>query len=384
MRTLTGQVPMLPLWSYGFFQSKERYHTQAEVLDVLKKYRSLRIPIDVMIQDWRYWPEYNKTDSAWNSQSFDAERYPDPVKWVDEIHKLNSKLLIVTWPGFGPKTEQRKELDSKNMIINFDTWPPNSGARPYDVFNPEARSIYWRYLNKGIFSYIHNDGWWLDSTEPDHINKKDKDFELPTFLGSYRSVKNAYSMMHNAGIAANQRATTSDKRVVILTRSGFIGQQRYGSNTWSGDVASTWDMLERQIPAALNFTLMGIPHWNSDIGGFFAGRWRNGGGNQHPEFQELYVRWMQFGAFSPMMRSHGTELPREIFQFGERGTWCFDAQERILKLRYRLLPYIYSTSWDVSAHQGTFMRPMVMDFAADKKTHDLGHQYMFGRSLLVA
>jgi alpha-D-xyloside xylohydrolase len=252
------------------------------------------------------------------------------------------------------------------------------------VFNPEARSIYWRYLNKGIFSYIHNDGWWLDSTEPDHINKKDKDFELPTFLGSYRSVKNAYSMMHNAGIATNQRATTSDKRVVILTRSGFIGQQRYGSNTWSGDVASTWDMLERQIPAALNFTLMGIPHWNSDIGGFFAGRWRNGGGNQHPEFQELYVRWMQFGAFSPMMRSHGTELPREIFQFGERGTWCFDAQERILKLRYRLLPYIYSTSWDVSAHQGTFMRPMVMDFAADKKTHDLGHQYMFGRSLLVA
>lgn len=384
MRTLTGEVPMLPLWSYGFFQSKERYQTQSELLDVLKKYRTLRIPIDVMIQDWRYWPEYNKSDSAWNAQLFDAERYPDPVKWVEEIHKLNSKLLIVTWPGFGPKTDQRREFDSKNMIVNFDTWPPNSGARPYDVFNPEARNIYWSYLNKRIFSRIHNDGWWLDSTEPDHINKKESDYELPTYLGSYRSVKNAYSMMHNAGIATNQRATTSDKRVVILTRSGFIGQQRYGSNTWSGDVASTWDMLERQIPAALNFTLMGIPHWNSDIGGFFAGRWRNGGGTQHPEFQELYVRWMQFGAFSPMMRSHGTELPREIFQFGERGTWCFDAQERILKLRYRLLPYIYSTSWDVSANQGTFMRPMVMDFASDPQTHDLGHQYLFGRSLLVA
>ena len=384
LRDLTGKAPMLPLWAYGFFQSKERYHTQQESLDVVKKYRELKVPLDVVIQDWRYWPEYNKTDSAWNAQKFDSTRCPNPKKWVEDIHKLNAKLLIVTWPGFGPKTDQRKEFDRKNMMINFDTWPPNSGARPYDVFNPEALDIYWRYLNKGIFSHIGNDGWWLDSTEPDHINKKDTDFNLPTHLGSYKSVKNGFSLMHNKGIATHQRQQNSDKRGVILTRSGFIGQQRFGSNTWSGDVASTWEMLERQIPAALNYTLMGIPNWNSDIGGFFAGRWRNGGGNKNPEFQELYVRWMQFGAFSPMMRSHGTELPREIWNFGERGTWCFDAQEKAIKLRYSLLPYIYSTSWEVSKYDGTFMRPLIMDFAADKKTHNIGNEYLFGRSILVA
>ena len=384
VRKLTGKAPMLPLWSYGFFQSKERYHTQDESLNVLKKYRDLKVPLDVIIQDWRYWPEYQKSDSAWNSQSFDKERFPDPKKWVDEIHKLNAKLLIVTWPGFGPKTAQRQEFDSKKMILNFDTWPPNSGARPYDVYNPEALDIYWRYLDKGIFSYIGNDGWWLDSTEPDHINIKPSDFSLPTFLGSYRSVKNAYSLMHNKGIATHQRTTNKNKRAVILTRSGFIGQQLYSSNTWSGDVSSTWDMFEKQIPAALNYTLMGIPNWNSDIGGFFAGRWREGGGNKNPEFQELYVRWMQFGAFSPMMRSHGTELPREIWNFGDRGTWCFDAQEKAIKLRYSLLPYIYSTSWNVSEKNGTFMRPLIMDFAADKKTHEIGNEYLFGHSILVA
>lgn len=383
VRDLTGKAPMLPLWAYGFFQSKERYHTQEENLGVLKKYRQLQIPIDCMIQDWRYWPEYHQTDSAWNSHSFDPERFPDPKGWADEIHKLNAKLMIVAWPGFGPKTEQRKELDAKGMIINFDTWPPQSGARPYDVYNPEALDIYWKYLNKGIFSYIGNDGWWLDSTEPDHINRKESDYDLPTHLGSYRSVKNAYSVMHNSGIATHQKAVNKDKRVVILTRSGFIGQQRFGSNTWSGDVVSTWDMLEKQIPAALNYTLMGIPNWNSDIGGFFAGRWNEGGGAKNPEYQELYVRWMQFGAFCPMMRSHGTELPREIWNFGKRGEWCFDAQEKMINLRYRLLPYIYSTSWDVSHNDGTFMRALVMDFPSDKKTHDLGEEYMFGRSVLV-
>lgn len=384
VRDLSGKAPMLPLWAYGFFQSKERYQTQEESLNVLKKYRELKVPIDVMIQDWRYWPEYNGTDSAWNSQSFDPKRFPEPKKWIDEIHKLNAKLMIVTWPGFGPKTEQRKELESKNMILNFDTWPPKSGAKPYDVYNPEALDIYWKYLNKGIFSYINNDGWWLDSTEPDHINVKDSDFDSPTYLGSYRSVKNAYSFMHNGGIASHQKATTNDKRVVLLTRSGFLGQQRYGANTWSGDVQSTWDMLEKQIPAALNYTLMGIPNWNSDIGGFFANRWNKEGGAKNPKFQELYVRWMQFGAFCPMMRSHGTEVPREIFNFGNRGDWCFDAQEKMIKLRYHLLPYTYSTSWDVSRNDGTFMRPLVMDFVSDKKTHELGSEYLFGRSILVS
>lgn len=378
LRDLTGKAPMLPLWSYGFFQSRERYRTQDESLEVLKKFRELQIPVDCIIQDWRYWPEH-KNDSAWNSHSFDPERFPNPKKWADEIHKLNAKLLVVAWPGFGPKTEQRKELEAKKMMIHFDTWPPNSGTCPYDVYNPEALNIYWKYLDKGIFSYIGNDGWWLDSTEPDHINIKPSDFDQPTHMGSYRSMKNAFSLLHNSGIATHQKAQNKDKRVLILTRSGFIGQQRYGSNTWSGDLKSSWEVLTNQIPAALNFSMMGIPNWNSDIGGFWAF-----GGAKDPKYQDLYVRWMQFGAFCPMMRSHGTTFPREIWQFGQPGEWCFDAQERMINLRYRLLPYIYSTSWEVSAQDGTFMRALVMDFPSDKKTHNIGGEYLFGRSILVA
>ena len=384
VRELTGHAPMLPLWAYGFFQSKERYVTQQESLDVLKKYRELGVPIDVMIQDWRYWPEYNHTDSLWNGQTFDKTNFPDPKKWIDEIHKNNAKLMIVSWPGFGPKTPQYAEQSGKGHILDFLTWPPNSGAQPYDVFSPEARDIYWRYLNDGVFSFIGNDGWWLDSTEPDHIEKKDKDYDVITAEGPYRGVKNAYSLMHNTGIAEHQKAQNRDKRVVILTRSGHIGQQRLGSNTWSGDVQSTWEAFRNQIPAALNFTLMGIPNWNSDIGGFFAWHWRENGGAKNPEFQDLYNRWMQFGAFCPMMRSHGTDIPREIWQFGEPGDPIFESLAKSIRLRYRMLPYIYSTSWDVSANDGTFMRPLVMDYASDANTHDLGGEYLFGRNILVA
>lgn len=390
VRELTGKAPMLPLWAYGFFQSKDRYHTQDENLGILRKHRELGVPIDVVIQDWQYWPQYNKTDSAWNAQAFDAQRFPNPRKWVEDIHKLNGKLLIVSWPGFGPKTPQYQELKEKKMLIDFTTWPLNSGTRPYDAYNPEARDIYWKHMNRGLFSYIGNDGWWLDSTEPDHLissvwHNKDNDFNLPTHLGSYRSVKNLYSFVHNKGIAESQKALTRDKRVVILTRSGFIGQQRFGSNTWSGDVHSTWEMLGKQIPAALNFTMMGIPNWNSDIGGYTGHGYRAVGveGAKDPRFQELFVRWTQLGAFSPMMRAHGKRIPREIWNFGERGTWCFDAIEKMIKLRYRLLPYIYSTSWDVSKYDGTFMRALVMDFPGDKKTYELGGQYLFGRSVLV-
>lgn len=384
IRDLTGHAPMLPLWAYGFFQSKERYVKQQETIDVLKKYRSLGIPIDCMIQDWRYWPQYNGTDSLWNSQTFDSRNFPEPKKWIDEIHKNNGKLMIVSWPGFGPKTPQYQEQDSKGHILDFMTWPYYSGAKPYDVYSDEARDIYWKYLDKGIFSYIGNDGWWLDSTEPDHIEVKDSDFDVKTAAGPYRQVKNAYSLMHNTGIANHQKAQNRDKRVVILTRSGHIGQQRLGSNTWSGDVESTWESLQRQIPAALNFTLMGIPNWNSDIGGFFAWRWKEGGAENNPGFRELYTRWAQFGAFCPMMRSHGTDIPREIWRFGNPGEVWYDAIADIIRLRYRLLPYTYSTSWDVSSNDGTFMRPLVMDYVADKKTHEIGNQYLFGRNILIS
>ena len=378
MRKLTGQSPMLPLWAYGFFQSRERYQNQFETLDVVKQYRKLGVPLDCIIQDWQYWGR----DSLWNLMDFNPETFPRPQEMVDSVHQMNAKFMIVTWPGFGPLTPQYKELKDKNLLINFDTWPPKSGTKPYDVYSAEARDIYWRYLNNGIFSK-NVDGFWLDSTEPDHINVKESDYDQPTILGTFRSVHNAFPLMTVGGVYNHWRGETSDKRVVILTRSAFAGQQRYGANTWSGDVSSDWGTLRRQIPGALNFSLSGNPYWNSDIGGFFAGRYNAGGGAKNPDFQELYVRWMQFAAFTPMMRSHGTDIKREIYQFGKRGEWAFDVQEKYINLRYSLLPYIYSTSWDVSKNNGTFMRALVMDFSQDKNVWNIDNEYMFGQSFLV-
>jgi alpha-D-xyloside xylohydrolase len=379
MRDLTGQSPMLPLWAYGYWQSKERYKNQDEIVAVVEKYRNLKVPLDGIIQDWQYWGK----DSNWNAMSFDKTTYPEPKMMVDKIHNLKAHLMIVAWPGFGPNTNQYKELSEKKMMIDFDTWPPKSGTKPYDPYNPTARDIYWNYLNKGVFSF-NTDAWWLDSSEPDHINVKDKDFDQPTYLGSYRSVINAFPLEHVKGVYEHQRATTSNKRVCILTRSAFAGQQRFGANSWSGDIVSSWKTLQKQIPAALNFTMTGIPYWNADIGGFFL--WEQGGANALKEktYHELYVRWLEFGTFTPMMRSHGTDAPREIYQFGKRGDWSFDAIEKYINLRYQLLPYLYSTAWNVSAHAGSIMRALPIDFAADKNVSDINTEYMFGQSVLVA
>ena len=384
MRWLTGDAPMLPLWAYGFIQSRERYTSQAEITGVFKKFRDLKVPLDVIIQDWRYWPQINGTDSLWNCHSFDPERYPDPAAMGRDIHKMNGRLLIVTWPGFGAASDIYKRMDEKGHIINFYTFPHESGAKPYDAYSAEARDMFWESVDKGVYSVVNNDGWWLDSTEPDHINVKDGDFESPTVAGAFQTVKNAYSLMQNKGIYEHQRAKSDRKRVLTLTRSGFVGQQRYGANTWSGDVDSRWDVLRDQIPAALNYAAMGIPYWNSDIGGFWGGRWNESGGFSNPEWQELYTRWMQFGTFCAMMRSHGTGIAREIFLWGDRGTPVFDAQERMIRLRYRLLPYNYSTAWQVTSDADGFIRPLYMDFTADRQAVATGNEYMYGRSLLVA
>ena len=255
-----------------------------------------------------------------------------------------------------------------------------SGVRVYDPYNPDAREIYWRYLNKGIFA-LGIDGWWLDSSEPDHLNFKPSDLDNKTYLGSFRKVRNAFPLMTVGGLSTHQRSVTSDKRVFILTRSAFAGQQRYGANTWSGDVVASWDALRQQISAGLNFSLSNIPYWNSDIGGFFL--WNFPQKLDDANYCELYARWIQFGAFCPMMRSHGTDAPREIYQFGKKGDKIYDAIEKYIDLRYYLLPYTYSTSWDVTAHQSTIMRALVMDFPKDKDALDLNNEYMFGKSLLV-
>ncbi len=387
MRNLTGQAPMFPLWTFGYFQSKERYKSQNELVDVVKKYRELNVPLDGIIQDWQYWGN----NYLWNAMDFLNEEFPRPEQMVNNIHNLHAHLTISIWNSFGPKTKQYRELDSMGALMNFDTWPLSgstlwpprrdypSGVRVYDAYNPVARDIYWKYLSK--MHSLGIDGWWMDSSEPDHLDFKPSDLDNKTYLGSFRKVRNAFPLMTVGGVYTHQRAVDSNKRVFILTRSAFAGQQRYGANTWSGDVTASWTALRNQISAGLNFSLTGIPYWNADIGGFFLTRFRKK--LEDPEYRELYVRWLEFGTFTPMMRSHGTDAPREIYQFGKPGDNDFDAIEKYIKLRYKLLPYIYAASWDVTANHSSMMRALVMDFPKDKNALDINDEYMFGKSLLV-
>ena len=395
VRALTGDVPMMPLWSYGFMQSKERYKSQEETVGVVKKYRELGIPLDCIIQDWQYWGH----NYLWNAMDFQNPAFSRPKDMIDEVHALNARMMISIWSSFGPATKPYRALDKEGLLFDIETWPqsgvdgwpPNleypSGVRVYDAYSPKARDIYWEHLNKGIFQ-LGMDGWWMDSTEPDHFNHKESDFDRQTGLGSYRSVRNAYPLVSVGGVSDHQRALTQDKRVIILTRSGFLGQQRYGSNVWSGDVQSSWDMFRKQITAGLNFSLTGMPHWNSDLGGFFAGSyntsWGDNSATRNPMYQELYVRWLQFGVFCRMMRSHGADVPREFYWYGKKGEPIYDALVDAVKLRYTLLPYIYSTSWDVTHNRSTFMRALFMDFVNDKQTWNVNDEYMFGKAFLVA
>ena len=379
LRELTGQAPMFPLWTFGFWQSRERYVSQDELVSVVAKYRDLKVPLDGIIQDWRYWGEDHKD---WNAVEFRNPKFPDPKKMMEEVHHLNAHAIISVWPSFGPATGIYADLKALNKLMIHETFPQDNGVKVYDTYDPIARDIYWKYMNKNMFS-IGMDGWWLDATEPEHSPAKEGDLDFQTYLGSFRKVRNAFPLVSVGGVYDHQRQEASDKRVFILTRSAFAGQQRYAAQAWSGDVVSDWDVLRNQIPAALNISLTGIPYWNSDIGGFFSDR-KFPEGVKDPAFHELYVRWMQFAAFTGMMRSHGTNTPREIFMFGERGYWAFDAQEKMINLRYRLLPYIYSTSWEVTSNGGSLMRALFSDFPEDKKVTDIGDESMFGKSILVA
>ena len=389
MRHISGKVPMLPLWTYGFWQSKERYKSQEEIVGVVKKYRELGVPLDGIIQDWQYWGN----NYLWNAMEFMNYDYNKPKKMVNDIHNLNAHIIISIWSSFGPMTKPFRELEKIGALWNIRTWPESgisevwppimdypSGVKVYDAYNPAARDIYWKYLNQGIFS-TGVDGWWMDSTEPDHFGTE-KDFDLQTYLGSWRKVRNAYPLMSVESVYKNQRKVNEDKRVFILTRSAFAGQQRTGANTWTGDIQASWETLRKQIPAGLNFSLCANPNWNTDIGGFFLSNYRKK--IYDKDYQELMVRWMQFGAFCPMMRSHGADAPREIYQFGKKGEPVFDGIAAAIKMRYKFLPYIYSTSWDVSNNNSTMMRALAMDYVSDKKTWDIADEYMFGKSLLIA
>ena len=393
IRALTGHVPMLPLWSYGFMQSRERYRSSRELLDALHGYRERGVPIDCIIQDWQYWGN----NYQWNAMEFLNEDFRNAQAMIDEVHAQHAKLMISIWASFGPMTKPGRELAAKGLLFDFATWPQSglpdwpprrdypSGVRPYNPYSQEARDIYWNNLlrleNMGI------DAWWMDSTEPDHMDFKESDLEIETGIGSFRKVRNAFPLASVEGIYDKQK-TVSERRVMILTRSAWAGQQRTGANTWSGDVGSSWESLRAQIPAGLGFALTGNPNFNSDCGGFFPGGYNRRGApatcSRNPLFQELYVRWLQYGAFCPMMRSHGETSRREIWEFGSPGEPVYDAIAKTIRLRYSLLPYIYSVAHEVTAADGTFQRALVMDFPADKAVLECSDEFLFGRGLLVA
>ncbi|MCF0168155.1 MAG: DUF5110 domain-containing protein [Bacteroidales bacterium] len=378
IRELSGQVPMFPLWTYGFAQSKERYLSQEETVGVLRKYRELQVPIDCIVQDWQYWGEDN---NQWNALKFNNPRFPAPKAMFDEIHSLNAHCMISVWPTFGPETEVYAEMKAAGALSPYNTFPWNSGARNYDPFNAEAREIYWNHMRSNLYD-LGVDAWWLDATEPEIETATEGDQEWETAAGSFRKLRNLYPLPSVKGVYESQVSYDPSKRPFILTRSGALGLQRYAI-CWSGDIDGDWDVLAYQIPAALNYSLCGLPYWNSDLGGFFPAD-KYAQGCKDPAYRELYLRWAQFGVFTGMMRSHGTRTPREIYNFAEPGDIWFEYIKDAIKLRYKLLPYIYSTAWDIHAHSATLMRALMMDWPGDAIACNTEDEFMFGPSLLVA
>ncbi len=401
MRYLTGDVPMFPLWTYGYWQSKERYKTAAETEGIVDQYRALQVPLDGIIQDWQYWG----SNYLWNAMDFLSEDFANGKQMIDNVHAKHAHFMISIWASFGPQTQQFRELNEKGLLLPFETWPQSgishiwpprmdypSGVKVYDAFSPEARAIYWKHL-KRLYDY-GTDAWWMDSTDPDFFNPRESDYAHKVYGGTWRSQRNAFPLETVRGIYEAQRNcplsivnSQLEKRVFIMTRSSFAGQQHYGSNMWSGDVNSSWDMLRKQVPAGLSFSLTGNPNFNTDIGGFFCNAYNTQGpasAPRNPQFQELYVRWMQYGLFCPVFRSHGADAPREIWQFGKKGEPVYDAIEKMIRLRYRLIPYLYSTAWQVTTNNDSYLRPLFSDFASDKKVWNMTDEFMFGRSILAA
>jgi alpha-D-xyloside xylohydrolase len=399
-RRLTGKSVLLPKWAYGFWQSRERYKTQQEIIDVLKEYRARKIPIDNIVLDWSYWPE-----DAWGSHDFDPQHFPDPQALVDQVHAMNANIMISVWPKFYPTTEHYRELNAKGYMFNknieennLDWIGPGYLNAFYDAFAPEAREIFWRQLDKTINSYGF-DAWWLDAVEPDiHSNLSfthRKDLITPNALGTGAEYFNAYALPHAETVYLRDRQSEPDKRVFILTRSGFGGIQRTASAIWSGDIVSRWSNLKEQIAAGIGVGLAGVPNWTFDIGGFTPeDRFRNGkkgfvgpvsdmDPEQVNEWQELNTRWYQFGAFVPLYRAHGQNPYREIFNIAERDSKAYESMVWYTRLRYRLMPYIYSEAGDMYHQDDTLMRGLVMDFGADPAVHNINDQYMFGPAFLI-
>ena len=384
-RTLTGKATILPKWAMGFWQSRERYKTQDEILSIVREFRERRVPLDIIVQDWQYWKK-----DQWGSATFEPSRYPNPMAMIDTLHKdLNTKFVISVWGKFYRDSENFRELHKagflyplplQDSIVDFLKFQYSY----YDAFNPAARKMYWKQLNEKLYSK-GVDGWWMDASEPelpDHGATPDKiaHFMNPTFEGPGIANLNAYPLMHTKSVFEGQMQTSPDKRVAILTRSAFAGQQKYSTIVWSGDVAGEWNNLKASIPAGLSFSMSGIPYWTTDIGGFWV---KSPSNNKTPAYRELFTRWYQFGAFCPIFRVHGADTEKEIWFFGDEKSETYQTQLKFNKLRYRLMPYIYTLNGMVNHQDYTMMRGLAMDFPQDKNVLNIDNQYMFGPSILV-
>ncbi len=405
-RTLTGAAPLMPKWAYGFWQSRQRYETQDQLLGALKTYRDNKWPIDNMVQDWFYWPE-----DQWGSHDFDAKRFPDPKGMVDAVHKQHAHIMISIWGKFYANTANYKEFERKGYMWTQNVkngsvdWVGKGYLNShYSPYNQEARDIYYRQLKEKLVG-LGFDAWWMDNTEPDvRSNTSPEEFAsliTPTQMGPGAVVHNPYALMNTMAMYDGLKKDQPDTRQFILTRSGFAGVQRNAAAVWSGDTVSRWNNLYDQISAGVNFSMSGIPNWTHDIGGYAQEtRYQGGnpaGGSQEnrvlgtgvkpedlKEWQELNLRWFQFGAFSPLFRSHGEVVKREIYEIAPEGSDMRDSMVWYDKLRYRLMPYIYATASDTYFNSGTIMRGLAMDFASDAAVKDIADEYMFGKAFLVA
>ena len=396
-RLLTGKASMMPLWAYGFWQCREHYQSAQEITDVLQGYRSRSAPIDNIVQDWQYW-----VANQWGSHQFDLTRYPDPAGMIKTIHTTyNAHFMISVWPKFYPTTANYVALNAKGYV-----YTPNitEGKKDflgnnftfYDAFSSGARSMYWSQMNTALFA-IGVDAWWMDATEPEIVEgpftsissqvTTNQTHMNPTALGSGSRMLNAYALVNSQAVYEGQRAAAPNQRVFMLTRNGFAGMQRYAASTWSGDISSTWTAMKKQIPAGLGFSVSGMPYWTLDSGGFavptrFAAATPTAADTA--EWQELNARWYEYATFLPLMRVHGQTPYREIWQFGGNTSAAYAAMLKFDKLRYNMLPYVYSLAGAVTQHAGTIMRPLVMDFRSDTTARETGDEYMFGPAFLVA
>lgn len=402
LRKLTGRAVMLPRWAFGYIQSKEMYQSADELIDTVQRFREEDIPIDCIVQDWCSWE-----DEMWGQKTVDKSRYPYLKETISELHKEHVKLMVSIWPNMDAKTQDYQEFLKENLLL------PNSNI--YNAYQKEGRELYWKQCNRELFP-AGVDAWWCDSSEPFTASdwcgskKRTEEERYQRILEeSQQSAAwdqvNSYGLWHAKGISDNWRKENSRKRVVNLSRSTYIGGQRYGVITWSGDISARWDVMKKQIAEGLQMGMSGIPYWTLDIGGFFTvnDKWENRGcklagntdelwfwkgdyndGTADLGYRELYTRWLQFGTFLPVFRSHGTDTPREPWNFGKAGDMFFDAITKFIRLRYRLLPYIYSCAAAVYRENTTMMRSLLFDFADDKNVWNIADSYMFGRALLVA